>query len=179
LMNSDDLASPGEVVQGYITDACIQSAKLKGYGDAVGVLRGSLFLADEPRSMDDLVAETGYSKSTVSANMSLLERLGFVRRVVRPGDKRHLYLIVNAPDTLRLAMMNTVRKEVELLSRAMDQSERYLMEHEDDDLLKRITMIRAFYEKVSRTIDLMGQYSIDEMVMILERGREILERRSG
>jgi len=34
-----------------------------------------------------LVEETGYSKSTVSTNMGILERIGLVKRVVIPGDK--------------------------------------------------------------------------------------------
>ncbi|MDM7911848.1 MAG: hypothetical protein QUS09_02005, partial [Methanotrichaceae archaeon] len=60
----------------HMIDACVQAANKKGCCDAVGVLRGTLFLETEPMSMDQLVEETGYGKSTVSSNMNLLESLG-------------------------------------------------------------------------------------------------------
>jgi biotin operon repressor len=71
-----------DILKRYMVDACVKVANNCGCCDAVGVLRGTLFLADGPISMDELVEETGYSKSTVSANMSTLERMGLARRVV-------------------------------------------------------------------------------------------------
>ncbi|MGD0954856.1 MAG: hypothetical protein ABR985_21140 [Methanotrichaceae archaeon] len=65
-----------ESAKRHIIDACVQSAKIKGYNDACGVLRGTLFLSEEPVSLDDLSKTTGYSKSTVCLNMNLLESLG-------------------------------------------------------------------------------------------------------
>ena len=99
-------------------DACVQAANKKGCCDAVGVLRGTLFLETEPMSMDQLVEETGYSKSTVSSNMNLLETLGLARRVVIPGDKRYHYVLVTDPDSLRKAML----VHIKILHEWMSQS---------------------------------------------------------
>lgn len=95
-MESDE----SEILKRYMVDACVRVANNCGLCDALGVLRGALFLAGTPVSMDELVEETGYSKSTVSANMSTLERLGLARRVVVPGDKRYYYLPITDPDSL-------------------------------------------------------------------------------
>jgi DNA-binding transcriptional regulator GbsR (MarR family) len=108
----------------YIVDACVKAANLKGCSDAVGVLRGTLFLADEPMSMDQLVEETGYSKSTVSSSMSLLETLGLARRVIVPGGKKYHYMAVTDNDSLKKALLSNVRNEILLIMAALDMMER-------------------------------------------------------
>lgn len=42
--------------------------------------------------MDELVEETGYSKSTVSANMATLERHGLAKRLIVPSTTIFLLL---------------------------------------------------------------------------------------
>lgn len=169
-----DALAKEDIVKGYIIDACVQVANIKGYSDASGVLRGTLFLALEPLSMDDLVYETGYSKSTVSATMPLLENLGLVRRIVKPGDKRYHYVPVTNMDDLRSAMMTQVKKEVNLLLKALDLAERYLAEAgvEDTEIRDRILSIRDFYYKAERVLDLMASYTTDELIENLEKARK-------
>jgi len=67
--------------------------------------------------------ETGYSKSTVSANMNLLESLGSIKRIVIPGDKRHLYLPIIDPETIRTNMLDTINKEMQIFSEALARAE--------------------------------------------------------
>jgi HTH-type transcriptional regulator, glycine betaine synthesis regulator len=156
----------------HIVDACVKAANSKGYGDAVGVLRGTLFLEREPMSMDQLVEETGYSKSTVSANMSLLENQGTARRVVTPGDKRYHYIPVIDPDSLKKAMMVNVRNEVQLIMAALEMTEKDLLknEHPSVVILDRINSIRHFYRQTDRLLDLVSRYTTDELIELLERG---------
>ncbi len=75
LMMRED-AAPVEAAKRCVVDASIQMANLLGHSDAAGALIGSLFVADGPLSMDELVEMTGYSKSTVSINMTFLENQG-------------------------------------------------------------------------------------------------------
>ena len=42
-----------------IIDACIKSAQKNGWSDAMGILRGTLFLESEPMSLDALAEKTG------------------------------------------------------------------------------------------------------------------------
>jgi HTH-type transcriptional regulator, glycine betaine synthesis regulator len=177
-MNRDERTSQRR----HIVDACIKVASNKGYSDAVGVLRGTLFLASEPMSMDELVAETGYSKSTVSANMSLLENLGLARRVVIPGDKRYHYSPVTDPDSLKKAMLINVRNEILLLMAALDKTEKDIeMDIERDvekpigtdssskAVLEKISRIRQFYVQTDRLLDLVSQYTTEELIALLEK----------
>jgi DNA-binding transcriptional regulator GbsR (MarR family) len=178
-MNRDERISQRR----HIVDACIKAASNKGLSDAVGVLRGTLFLASEPMSMDELVAETGYSKSTVSSNMSLLENLGLARRVVIPGDKRYHYSPVTDPDSLKKAMLINVRNEILLLMAALDKTEKDIekdiekiikKESDTDDsssktVLDKIGKIRQFYAQTDRLLDLVSQYTTEELIALLEK----------
>jgi HTH-type transcriptional regulator, glycine betaine synthesis regulator len=154
----------------YIVDACVKMANKKGWCDAVGVLRGTLFLAQEPMSMDQLVEETGYSKSTVSTNMNLLEDMGFVKRVVIPGDKRYHYTPVNDPDSLREAMLVNVRYEIQLLMTALDNTEKDIRTSSiiSESILAKIASIKHFYRQTDKLLDIMSQYTTDELIDLLE-----------
>jgi HTH-type transcriptional regulator, glycine betaine synthesis regulator len=167
-MNRDERTA----LRRHIVDACIKVASNKGLSDAVGVLRGTIFLADKPMSMDELVEETGYSKSTVSSNMSLLENLGLVKRVVIPGDKRYHYSPVTDPDSLKNAMLINVRNEILLIMAALNKTE---IDIDSDDpssraVLERIGRIRQFYVQTGRLLDLVSKYTADELIDLLELG---------
>ena len=112
-----------DILKRYMVDACVKVANSYGCCDAVGVLRGTLFLADRPISMDELVEETGYSKSTVSSNISTLERQGLVRRVIIPGDKRYHYIPVTDPDSLKKELITNMRQEMQVIIAAMNRTE--------------------------------------------------------
>lgn len=155
-------------------DACVQAANKKGCCDAVGVLRGTLFLETEPMSMDQLVEETGYSKSTVSSNMNLLETLGLARRVVIPGDKRYHYVLVTDPDSLRKAMLVHIKNEIQLILGALDKTEKEIKEsgRELEEITKRIESIRHFYRQTERLLSLLAKHTTDELVDILEKAEK-------
>ena len=155
----------------HIVDACVKAANSKGLSDASGVLRGTIFLSLEPMSMDQLVEETGYSKSTVSANMSLLENLGMAKRIVIPGDKRYYYAAVTDTDCLRTVMLANIKNEIQLILDALDLTERDLREHEPDarSIGERLSNIRHFYEQTLKLIDLIARHTMDELIEILER----------
>jgi DNA-binding transcriptional regulator GbsR (MarR family) len=163
-----------DVLRRYIVDACVKSANNRGYCDAVGVLRGTLMLKTEPVSLDQLVEETGYSKSTVSCNMSLLESVGMARRVVVPGEKRYYYIPVTDPDSLRQAMLAHIKSEIQMMMGALDQTERELKDQADNgsaEVLKRVEGIRHFYRQTERLLNLLANYSNDEIIELLERGK--------
>lgn len=155
-------------------DACVKAASNKGCCDAVGVLRGTLFLETKPMSMDRLVEETGYSKSTVSSNMNLLETLGLARRVVIPGDKRYHYVLVTDPDSLRKAMLVHIKNEIQLILGALDKTEKDLKDsgQELEEISKRIESIRHFYRQTERLLNLLARHTTDELVEILEKAEK-------
>ncbi len=155
-----------------MVEACVKVANSSGCSDAVGVLRGALILADGPVSMDELVEETGYSKSTVSANMSTLERQGLAKRVIVPGDKRYYYLAVSDPESLKKEMIVNMRQEIQLVIAAINRTEEDLKSSPSpyDNTIERIRQARSCYRHLDLLLDLISRYDIGELTQLLEKG---------
>jgi DNA-binding transcriptional regulator GbsR (MarR family) len=58
-----------------------------------GRIFGLLLVSEEARSLDDLAAELGVSKGSVSTNARLLEQRGVLEQVSRPADRRDYYQV--------------------------------------------------------------------------------------
>jgi DNA-binding transcriptional regulator GbsR (MarR family) len=157
--------SSNQDIRRHIVNACIQWARIEGYSDSIGVLRGLAVLAEEPMSLDELASETGYSKSTVSLNMRLLENLGLVKRIVIPGDKRHLYLPIIDIDTIMANMLDAINKEIQLFCEALDRTEKDLKADGENAgyLLERVVNLRKACECSKNIIDVLRKKPLNEM----------------
>lgn len=180
LMMRED-AAPVEAAKRCVVDASIQMANLLGHSDAAGALIGSLFVADGPLSMDELVEMTGYSKSTVSINMTFLENQGIVRRMRRPGDKRNYYIIMKNIDETFKTENEKIRQMMQIHIAAIDEAERILEGAERSDEAERLRRLfsttRVECVKARKLIDLVAPFTIDELIEILER--EVAIREAG
>lgn len=58
-----------------------------------GRIFGHLLLSSEPQSLEDLATSLQASRGSISQDTRLLERLGALERVTRPGDRRVFYQI--------------------------------------------------------------------------------------
>ena len=157
-------------IRRHIINACIQWARIKGYSDSAGYLRGLAISAKDPVTLDELVQDTGYSKSTVSLNMNQLKNLGLVKRVVIPGDKRHLYTPITDPEIIKTNMLDAITKEVQLFCEALNKTESDILAGRDDAkyLLERIASLRQSYEMGKKAIDFLRKQSLDEIKESLE-----------
>lgn len=157
----------------HILDACVKSADTVGHGSAFGVLRGTLFLAEGPMSLDALAEETGYSKTTVRSSMKVLENLGLAKRVVSPGDKRFRYVMVTDHDQMRSAIMANMKDEVRLILTALDMTEKEIEDRglEAQGIQKTIDDAKSFYRQTDRLLDLMSRHSTEELLEILDKAR--------
>lgn len=142
-------------IRRHIVNACTQWARLRGYSDSTGVLRGLTILTEEPISLDELVSQTGYCKSTVSINMRLLEGLKLVKRIVVPGDKRHLYAPITDLDLIKANVLDAYDKEIQLFCEALDKTESDIKASgaKAGRLLKRIADLRESYEQEKKIFE--------------------------
>lgn len=158
-----------------IIDACIKSAKKNGWSDAVGILRGILFLESEPMSLDMLAEETGYSKTTVRSNMKYLENLGMAVRVVGPVRnqhryKLHRYSLVTDAEAMRPVILSAAKDETHMVLHALNQIEKNLKDKSIEAERIRALMVktRKFYEDMNRILELISEYTLKELIEILE-----------
>jgi DNA-binding transcriptional regulator GbsR (MarR family) len=162
-----------------IIDACIKSAKKIGWSDAMGILRGTLFLESEPISLSMLAEKTGYSKTTVRSNMNYLENVGMAIRVVGPVGKQHRYkqhryALVTDTEAMRTVIMSATRDEIHSVLQALNQIEKNLEDHnaEAEKMSAIMAKTRQFYEEMDRILELMNQYTSKEIIEILERNKK-------
>jgi DNA-binding transcriptional regulator GbsR (MarR family) len=162
-----------------IIDACIKSAKKNGWSDAMGILRGTLFLESEPMSLDTLAEKTGYSKTTVRSNMSYLENLGLAVRVVGPVGKQHRYkqhryALETDTEAMRPVILSAAKDEVHSVLHALNQIEKNLEDHgaQDEKISEVMSKTRQFYEEMDKILELMNRYTLKELVEVLERNKK-------
>lgn len=141
----------------------------------MGILRGTLFLESEPMSLDALADKTGYSKTTVRSNMSYLENLDMVRRVVGPVDKQHRYkqhryALETDAEAMRPVVLSAAREEVHSVLQALNQIEKNLEGHnvEAEKMSAIMAKTRQFYEEMDKILQLMDQYTLKEIIELLE-----------
>lgn len=164
MIEMDNKNSSNQDIRRHFANACIQWARIRGYSDSTGLLRGLVTLAKEPMSLDELVQETGYSKSTVSSNMNLLENLGLVKRIVIPGDKRHIYETITNPEIIMANMLDTIEKEIRLFSDALDRTENELVTRgkETGYLSERVAALKHLCEQGKDRINILRKKPLNE-----------------
>ncbi len=159
-----------------LVEACIKSAKRNGWGDAMGLIRGILFLESEPMSLDELAEKTGYSKTTLRSNLNSLENFGLVTRVVSPLGKQHRYkqhryALQTDSEAMRLVVQSTAREEIRLILQALNQVEKNLEARGvvAENMGLMMSKTRHFYEEMDRVMELMNQFTPNEIILFLEK----------
>ena len=62
-----------------------------GLPRSVALIYGTLFLAENPLPVSEIIEESGLSKGSVSSGLRFLERMGFIHLVVDSSDRRTFY----------------------------------------------------------------------------------------
>lgn len=175
IVNDDELMA----LKKPIIDACIKSAKKNGWSDAMGILRGTLFLESEPMSLDTLAEKTGYSKTTVRSNMNYLENLGLAVRVVGPVGrqhryKQHRYVLETDVEAMKPVILSAAKDEVHSVLQALNQIEKNFDDHsvESGKMSEMMSIARQFYEEMDKILELMNQHTLKELVDILEKNKK-------
>lgn len=175
-MTEDSAGTDPQAARERVIDAMARSAEVYGLSRSHGRLYGVLYFADEPLLLDDLVAESGYAKSTVSTAMSAMERLHLVRRRSVPGEgkraffepERDLWYVVQQ------LLDDEVRREVELMTRALDEAETALREAEGEHAardLERVRQLEGFYRRAERFVDVFATVPMDRVRYVVDRLR--------
>jgi DNA-binding transcriptional regulator GbsR (MarR family) len=127
------------------------AASFPGITRLGGQIVAALYLSDGPRSMDDLSAELGRSKSNIFANMRGLEAAGIVERTRSAGTRRDAYALRGKyPDVIIGAYMARLRRVV-ADKRALSRRALEILEgargSEASALRDRLTKLAQKYER--------------------------------
>ena len=140
-------------------------AALMGYSEVHGRIIAALTAAGEPMALADLAKETGYSLSSISTSLDLLEVLGMVRKVKVPRDRRvYVQLEGDLLEGLKRAVVMKGKKGV---TNAFGEFKRFeaalgsLPDDEDRDKVANIlATLRGELEMLQAYLDLLGEIQL-------------------
>lgn len=125
-----------------------RSAEADGLTRIAGRLFAALLMSEEPRSLDDLAADLGVSKASVSTDARRLLERGVVERRTMTGDRRDYYQL--APDFFTAVIRHRLERwgRIHRLVAEMEQAARGMapvvrdrlayLEDADRQLLRRL-----------------------------------------
>ncbi|MXR22398.1 GbsR/MarR family transcriptional regulator [Halobacterium bonnevillei] len=176
MSETDVDAARERVIEGFE-----RSAEIYGLSRSYGRLYGILFFAHDPMSLDDLAADSGFAKSTVSTAMSELERFHMVHRRSLPGEGKRAFFEAER-DFWRIVqelLDREVRREIDTMTRALDDAEAALETADTERArtdLERIRDLQRVYAQSERLVDLATSASADRLRTALSTLSETLRR---
>lgn len=100
-------------VESRIHSTFVNIASSLGYSEVNGRIISALLAENKPLSLQDLANKTGYSLSSVSIALDLLEIIGVVKKTKEFGDRRvFVRLDGDLLEGLRNALLLKLQKEI-------------------------------------------------------------------
>ena len=122
-----------------------------GLGRITGQILVFLYLSRTERSLDEIGAELGLSKASVSIAVRQLERLGMIIRVWKPGDRKSYYRTAdNFTAALQKGMVEFVNMKMQVVGTELDHARRLL----DESDAKKDRDLQFLEKRVGRAVQL-------------------------
>jgi len=113
----------------------------------------AIFFTDDAMGLSEISEKTGYSTSTVSNNLPLLEGLLDIRRFKKPGSKKIYWECQHDVGLIQKKKWREAMKAVKTLMEAIDKAKDKLAK-DDSDRAKRIDGHLTEWRKAYGKIDL-------------------------
>ena len=123
-----------------------------GLPRSAGRILGLLFMSPEPRSLDEVAETLQLSKGSASSSTRLLERLGPIERVTRPGDRKDYYRVTEDVHSQLLNLWLTHLDQTRnLLAAALNER------GEDSVVRKRLECSCSFFSDMTQQLRAAGE----------------------
>jgi DNA-binding transcriptional regulator GbsR (MarR family) len=149
-----------------VIDSIGKNMNLYGITLSVGHLYGHIYFKEHPVTLDEMAAEIGMSKTSISTGMRMLTDLKMVNKVWSKGSRKDLYEVEmdwhqTFADYFSIKWRKSIEQNVQALTRSLGELEQLLEEDEDNDTLARVVSadIRkiqsalSYYRWLTRLID--------------------------
>ncbi|OUM94258.1 MAG: transcriptional regulator [Thermobacillus sp. ZCTH02-B1] len=163
---SDQQKARIEKARHRVIDSIGKNMNLYGITLSVGHLYGHIYFKEHPVSLDEMAAEMGMSKTSVSTGMRMLTDLKMVNKVWSKGSRKDLYEVEmdwhqTFADYFAIKWRKSIEQNVQALTRSLAELKEMLTEDGDNETLVRVvsTDIRkiqsalAYYRWLTRLID--------------------------
>lgn len=135
-----------------------------GLNESVAHIWSYLLFANEPRSLEEIAEGNGLALSTTSSNLKLLEAIGDVERIRKPGDKRVYYGVTESLDKrMESFIRNILENEVVPIMAVMEKAEHKLNGMGDDPETRvfktRVKNMKESMKQMERRISMMLRFA--------------------
>ncbi len=149
----------GKDVQEKVFSTFSDVAGSLGYSPTHGKIIGALLVKGRQMSLQDLAKETGYSSGMVSLSLDLLEVLGVIKKVKKPGDRK-LYVRLHGDllACLKNALVLKIKKAIEASMAEFEESRKGLegvKGPERERALKTISILEKEIKRLELYIGLL------------------------
>jgi DNA-binding transcriptional regulator GbsR (MarR family) len=135
-------------------------AGMLGYSPIHGRIIGALLAETKPVSLEELARRTSYSTGMISLSLDLLEVLGAIKRVKKPGDRRlYVQLEGDLLTILKRAVTTRVKQGVEGSLRDLKEKRREVEKLQGKDkeyLLKTLDILERDIRRLEKYVNLLS-----------------------
>ena len=129
-----------------------------GYSELHGIIISSLLVENKPLCLDEIAKKTGYSLSSISISLDLLELVGVVRKIKNAGDRKvYVKLEGDMLESLKTAFMLKFKKEI--LKTKMDMA-RHKSVSKDKSTSNMIDLMEKELKRLDTYVDRLAQVQI-------------------
>jgi DNA-binding transcriptional regulator GbsR (MarR family) len=171
-MSDTDSEDPVESARAAVIDALERSAEVYGAKRSYGRLFGILLFEPEPVSLDELVEESGYAKSTVSTAMNTLERFHLVHRRSLPGEGKKAFFEAETDlwYVFQQFLSQAVAREIRIMTRALDEAAEQLEDAEGERAeyhLEQVRKLQRVYDRGDRLVSMLTSQPLGRLTDLL------------
>lgn len=155
-----------EEIKGRIYSAFSNTASAIGYDEVHGRIIAALVVNGGEMSLQELSQETGYSSSSISLSLDLLEVFGIIKKVKKQGDRK-LYVEMNGDllDGLKQAILIQLQKTISETLSNFENYEEKLKDMDSEDaanILEGLETLNKQMERLEKYVDKLSEVKIPE-----------------
>jgi DNA-binding transcriptional regulator GbsR (MarR family) len=163
-----------EAARQEIVEAFERSAEVYGLKRSYGRLYGLLFFAEEPRSLDELVEESGYAKSTVSSALRRMDRLHLVHRRSLPAEGKKAYYEAERDfwHVFQEFCRHEVMREITIMNRALESATAELEAAASDRAehdREKLESLRTMFDRSETVVEVLTSTSFERLTSLVRR----------
>ena len=139
-------------------------ARSMGFSPIHGNIIGSLIVGGGSLSLQDMAKKTGYSISMISLSMDMLEILGIVKKVKKPGDRK-LYIELSGDllESLKKIFLIRVKKGISDSLFGFEQGKerlKNLQGKNKKEVLKAIDTLEKEIKRLDKYVSLLSEIKL-------------------
>ncbi len=140
-----------EEIKDEIYSSFSNTASSIGYDEIHGRIIAALIMDGDEMSLQELSEETGYSSSSISLSLDLLEVLGIIKKIKKKGDRK-LYVGMEGDilQGLKQAIVIQLQKTITGTIESLDKREEKLKEIDSDESKNILDGLQTLNKEMGR-----------------------------